>query len=175
MAVDATRSTTASGKQAGDCSRALKITEVLLKESEDLIKIYKSSQGYMSELRCKMPQSNVPNPNIAGLEPSERMASISTHLQAFFPHFRRVHEQQSDLQPPTSSARAQRVSGQGHQLPVPAPLPQPAGAPARGGPTKLPPPQYVFQQKIYGCVVLNTYKNFLSNVKSELNTLKKCP
>ncbi|KAK5897592.1 hypothetical protein CesoFtcFv8_010641 [Champsocephalus esox] len=56
----------------------------------------------MSELFCKVSVNNVPDPNISGLEPSEKIACIYTHLQEFFPHFQWVYEQQTDLQLPTS-------------------------------------------------------------------------
>lgn len=134
----------------------------------------------MSELICKVSVNDVPDPNISGLEPSERIVSIYTHLQAFFPHFKRVYEQQTDLQSPTSpllteltgvSARSRNLAASinsFYQSLFPnLPVPEPAG-----GPTTLPPPQNVFQQKVYGCVVLKTYKEFLSNVSRELRTLK---
>lgn len=134
----------------------------------------------MGELFCQVTVSDVPDPNISGLEPSERIASISTHLQSFFPHFKRVYEQQTDLQAPTSPLLTQlntislRSKGLAalvnsfYQSLFPnLPVPEPAG-----GPTTLPPPQNIFQQKVYGCVVLKTYKEFLSNVSRELRTLK---
>ena len=134
----------------------------------------------MAELFCKVSVSDIPDPNISGLEPPERIASISTHLQAFIPHFKRVYEQQTDLQSPTSPLLAELtvVSSRSknlislinafYQSLFPnLPLPEPAG-----GPTTLPPPQNVFQQKVYGCVVLKTYKELLSNVSRELRTLK---
>lgn len=136
----------------------------------------------MSEFICKLRLSHIPDPNISGLEQSERMASISTHLRAFLPHFRRVYEQQSDLQPPTSALldELDTVASRGRSLPgiisslyqelypnQPGPEAEP-----EGGPTKPPPPQNVFQQKAYGCVVLKSYRNFLSDVMRELMTLK---
>ena len=129
---------------------------------------------------CKISFNNVPDPNIAGLDPSERIASIYTHLQAFFPHYRRVLEQQTDLQLPgstlltelvkvsdRSSALANKISCLHQSLFPNLPLPEPAG-----GPTPLPPSQNIFQQKVYGCVVLKRYKEFLSNVVKEMRTLK---
>lgn len=136
----------------------------------------------MSEVFCKVPLSGIPDPNISGLEQSERMASIFTQLRAFLPHFGRVLEQQSDLQLPTSALLGQLESVSYHSSSLasvisslyqdlypnqPGPGPEPAG-----GPTKLPPAQNVFQQKIYGCVVLKTYREFLSNVMEELRMLK---
>lgn len=134
----------------------------------------------MSSHFCKISVNNIPDPNISGLEPSEKIASIYTHLQEFFPHFKRVYEQQADMQPPTSpvlselntiSSRSKDLASlinSFYQSLFPnLPVPEPAG-----GPTTLPPPQNVFQQKVYGCVVLKTYKDFLSNVARELRTLK---
>lgn len=134
----------------------------------------------MSELFCKVSVNDVPDPNISGLEPSERIVSIYTHLQDFFPHLKRVYEQQTDLQSPTSplltdlnrvraSSRslAALVNSFYQSLFPNLPMPEPAG-----GPTTLPPPQNVFQQKVYGCVVLKTYLKLLSNVTRELRTLK---
>lgn len=129
---------------------------------------------------CKISMNNIPDPNISGLETSERIVSIYTHLQDFFPHFKRVYEQQADMQPPTSPVLSElstisfRSKGLASLIntfyqslfPNQA-VPEPAG-----GPTTLPPPQNVFQQKVYGCVVLKTYKDFLSNVAQELRTLK---
>ncbi|KAM9306345.1 IL-6 subfamily cytokine M17 [Pholidichthys leucotaenia] len=160
--------------------QTLKLGRLLQNLSMDLIRTYKSSQGEMSEPFCKVPVSNVPNPNISGLDPSERMASIYARLRAFLPHFRRVYEQQTDLQPPTSPLLSKLTAVSAHsgnlaslvkdlyqeRFPnLPAPEPE-------GGPTALPPAQNVFQQKVYGCVVLKSYKEFLSNVCRELRTLK---
>ncbi|XP_040915202.1 IL-6 subfamily cytokine M17 [Toxotes jaculatrix] len=182
MAVDSTRTVAASRNQqcGNSLQQSLKLTKLLQKESVDLIRTYKASQGDMSELFCKVSVNNIPDPNISGLEPSERIVSIYTHLKAFLPHFKRVYEQQKDLQPPTSpllsslinvSARNRYLAGlinNFYQSLFPnLPVPEPAG-----GPTTLPPPQNVFQQKVYGCVVLKTYKELLSNVFQELRVLK---
>ena len=134
----------------------------------------------MSEFFCKVSVPDVPDPNISGMVPSERIGSIYTHLQAFLPHFKRVYEQQTDLQAPSSPLLTElnSVSSRSRSLAALVnsfyqsifpnlPVPEPAG-----GPTTLPPPQNVFQQKVYGCVVLKTYKDFLSNVARELRTLK---
>ncbi|XP_045923203.1 IL-6 subfamily cytokine M17 [Micropterus dolomieu] len=183
MAVDSTRTVAASRNQqcGNSLQQTLKLTRLIQKESVDLIKTYKASQGEMSELFCKVSVNNVPDPNISGLEPSQRIASIYTHLQAFFPHFKRVYEQQTDLQLPTSPLLtkltavsagsrnlADRIKSFYQSLFPNLPEPEPAG-----GPTTLPPPQNVFQQKVYGCVVLKTYKELLSNISRELRTLQK--
>ncbi|XP_056259742.1 IL-6 subfamily cytokine M17 [Seriola aureovittata] len=182
IAVDSTRTVAASRNQqcGNSLQQTLKLTRLAQKESVDLIKTYKASQGQMSELFCKVSVNNVPDPNISGLEPSERIVSIYTHLQAFIPHFKRVYEQQTDLQLPMSpllaelivvSARSRNLAAlmnSFYQSLFPnLPVPEPAG-----GATALPPPQNVFQQKVYGCVVLKTYKEFLSNVSRELRNLK---
>ncbi|KAM9338427.1 IL-6 subfamily cytokine M17 [Symphorus nematophorus] len=182
MAVDSTRTVAASRNQqcGNSLQQTLKLTRLVQKESADLIKTYKASQGEMAELFCKVSVSDIPDPNISGLEPSERIASISTHLQAFFPHFKRVYEQQTDLQSPTSPLLAELIVVSTRSKSLVAlinsfyqslfpnlPVPEPAG-----GPTTLPPPQNVFQQKVYGCVVLKTYKELLLNVSRELRTLK---
>ncbi|XP_062291139.1 IL-6 subfamily cytokine M17 [Scomber scombrus] len=182
MAVDSTRTVAASRNQqcGNSLQQTLKLTRLAHKESVDLIKRYKASQGELSELFCKVSVSDVPDPNISGMEPPERLLSIYTHLQAFFPHFKRVYEQQTDLQSPTSpllteltmvSARSSTLGAQlnnFYQSVFPnLPIQEPAGRP-----TSLPPPQNIFQQKVYGCVVLKTYKEFLSNVSRELRTLK---
>lgn len=184
MAVDSTRTVAASRNQqcGNSLQQTLKLTRLIQKESVDLIKTYKASQGEMSELFCKVSVNNVPDPNISGLEQSQRIASIYTHLQAFFPHFKRVYEQQTDLQLPTSPLLtkltavsagsrnlADRIKSFYQSLFPNLPEPEPAG-----GPTTLPPPQNVFQQKVYGCVVLKTYKELLSNISRELRTNKVC-
>lgn len=134
----------------------------------------------MSNHICKSSMNNIPDPNISGLELSERIVSMHTHFQDFFPHFKRVYEQQADMQPPTSPVLSELNTISFHSKGLASlinelyqslfpnlPVPEPAG-----GPTTLPPPQNVFQQKVYGCVVLKTYKEFLSNVAQELRTLR---
>ncbi|XP_068191128.1 IL-6 subfamily cytokine M17 [Antennarius striatus] len=182
MAVDSSRpAPVRENLQCGNfLQQMLRQTRVINKESADLIKLYKASQGEMPEFFCKVAINDIPDPKISGLQPAEKIASISTHLQAFFPHLKWVYEQQTDLQLPTSpllkALTTVRVRSQWlvpiinnfYQSLFPnLSLPEPAG-----GATTLPPPQNVFQQKIYGCVVLKTYKEFLSNVSRELRNLK---
>lgn len=146
--------------------------------------LQKSSLGEQSEFFCKASQINVPDANISGLEQSERMASILAHLRAFLPHLRWVYAQQSDLHLPTGALLQQldtvsnrsrtlaKVLSRLYQDLYPnqlGPGPEPVG-----GPTELPPTQTVFEQKIYGCLVLKTYRRFLSNVMGELNKSLKC-
>ncbi|XP_054469053.1 IL-6 subfamily cytokine M17 [Anoplopoma fimbria] len=182
MAVHSTRTVEASRNQRGGDSlqQALALSRLVQKDSADLIKTYKASQGELPDFFCKGPVNDVPDPNISGLEPSEKLLSVYTHLQDFFPHLKRVYEQQTDLQSPDSpllivfprlranSRNLATLINNSYQSLFPnLPVPEPAG-----GPTTLPPPQNVFQQKIYGCVVLKTYKQLLSNVSRELRTLK---
>lgn len=140
----------------------------------------KASQGEMSEFSCKMPRKDVPSPVISGLEPPERVDSIYSLLQDFLPHFKRVYEQQVDIQSPSSLLLSQLkvVPTRGrhladtvrefHRCHFPN-LPVPEHA---EGPTALPPAQNIFQQKMYGCVVLRSYKDFLLNVMREMRTLR---
>ncbi|XP_023153701.2 IL-6 subfamily cytokine M17 [Amphiprion ocellaris] len=182
MAVDSTKTVAASRNQ--QCGNALlqtlKLTRLVRKESTDLIKTYKLYQGEMSDLFCEGSVNNIPDPSISGLDPSEKIVSIYTNLQMFIPHFKRVYEQQTDLQLPTSPLLTEltNVSLRSRNLALliktfyqslfpNLPVPEPAG-----GPTTLPPPQNVFQQKVYGCVVLKTYKKFLLDVSKVLNNIK---
>ncbi|XP_068609299.1 IL-6 subfamily cytokine M17 [Brachionichthys hirsutus] len=182
MAVHSSRAEAVRGNlQCGNfLQQMLGQTRLIHKESANLIKLYKASQGEMPEFFCKVPVSDIPDSQISGLQPAEKLASIWTHLQAFFPHLKWVYEQQTDLHLPTSPLLRDltnvRVRSEWlvpiinslHQSLFPnLSLPEPAV-----GATTLPPPQNVFQQKIYGCVVLKTYKEFLSNVSRELRNLK---
>lgn len=134
----------------------------------------------MSEFSCKVLRKDVPGPVISGLEPPERVDSIYSLLRDFLPHFKRVYDQQVDIQSPSSPLLTQlrAVPARGrlladtvrelHRCLFPnLPVPQPAE-----GPTALPPAQNIFQQKMYGCVVLRSYKDFLSNVMREARTLR---
>ncbi|XP_061888010.1 IL-6 subfamily cytokine M17 [Entelurus aequoreus] len=177
------RSPTASSSRDQQCAssvqRTLKLTRLIHTESVDLIKTYRASQGDMSHLFCKVSIPDVPEPNISGLEPSERTESILRHLRVFSSHLRRVYEQQTDLQRPDSGLLVQldTVGERNRGLEAllrnfyrdvfPNLQDWPAGAPA-----SLPPAQNTFQQKVYGCVVLKTYKDFLLNVCRELRSMR---
>uniref|UniRef100_A0A3P9MGY1 Ciliary neurotrophic factor n=1 Tax=Oryzias latipes TaxID=8090 RepID=A0A3P9MGY1_ORYLA len=182
MAVHSTRMVGASRNQPcrTTLQRTFKLAKVVQSEASELFKIYKASQGEGSEFLCKAPVNNIPDPNISGLEASERISSIYTHLQSFIPHLKRVYEQQTDLQLPTSpllpkllgvSANSRNlalsINDFYHRAFPNLPLPEPAG-----GPTTLPPPLNVFQQKVYGCMVLKTYKEFTSNVSKEFKSFR---
>lgn len=143
------------------------------------LQIAAQGEGFQKAVH-KASMSGVPDPKISGLEPSERIASIHTQLRAFLPHLKQVQEQQGNLQPPKSQLvdRLIRLTKQSEMLAARVedfyknlfpnqPLPEPSG-----GPTTLPPAQNVFQQKVYGYVVLTTYKKLLSNILKERKTLK---
>ncbi|XP_059906153.1 IL-6 subfamily cytokine M17 isoform X2 [Gadus macrocephalus] len=182
MAVHSSRTVSLSRSQncGTPLQQSLKLTRLIHKESVELIRTY-ASQGALSELFCKSSSSEVPQPKISGLEPSERLLSVSSVLRSFLPHLRRVLEQQTDLQSPSSrlltelsnvrnrSASLASVIGRLYQDLFPN---LPAPEPPAGGPTQMPPPQNIFQQKVYGCVVLRRFKDFLLNVARELRTLK---
>ncbi|XP_061731738.1 IL-6 subfamily cytokine M17 [Nerophis ophidion] len=177
------RSSTASKIRDQQCAssvqRTLKLTRLIHKESVDLIKTYRASQGDMSHLFCKVSIPDVPEPNISGLEPSERTQSILRHLRAFSSHLRRVQEQQTDLQRPDSGLLVQLDTVARRSRFLEALLqnfyrdlfPNLQDWPAVA-PTSLPPPQNAFQQKVYGCVVLKTYKDFLLKVCRELRATR---
>lgn len=133
----------------------------------------------MSDVFCRASLLDIPEPGISGLEPSERMESILDHLRAFLPHLRRIYEQQKDLQAPDSPVLVQlwQASQRGRDL----------GAlvraffwntfpnlqkPAEGPAALEQAAQNIFQQKVYGCVVVKTYKEFLTNVAREFRSLK---
>ncbi|XP_032426455.1 IL-6 subfamily cytokine M17 [Xiphophorus hellerii] len=180
--VDSTKTVAAARNQgcSHDLHQTLKLTRLVHKDTGDLIKQYKASQGEMAELLCKASVSGIPDPNISGLEPSEKTASMYAQLQAFAPHLRRVYEQQTDLQPPKSpllnllnmvinrtGMLTRRINNFYHKVFPNLPLPEPAGES-----TTLPPPQNIFQQKVYGCVVLTTYKKLLTNMSKNMRTLR---
>ncbi|MED6247586.1 hypothetical protein ATANTOWER_009127 [Ataeniobius toweri] len=181
LAVDSTKTVAASRNQecGYDLQQTLRLSRQVHKETGNLIKKYKASEGEMAELFCKASVSGIPDPNISGLEPSERIASIYTQLQVFSPHLKRVHEQQMDLQPKSpllnlinivrdqSRRLTLRINNIYRNFFPNLPLSEPAG-----GPTTLPPPQNVFQQKVYGCVVLTTYRKLLTNIFKDMRTLK---
>lgn len=135
----------------------------------------------MSELICRVSLNYLPDPNISGLKIFEQITSIHTHLQEFFPHFKRVYEQQTDLQLSDSLLLTklnhiyQRSRTLATQINILYqsyfPNSPPLVPDQTGGGTSLPPPQNTFQQKVYGCGVLKTYKTFLSNVSRYLKTL----
>ncbi|XP_027881374.1 IL-6 subfamily cytokine M17 [Xiphophorus couchianus] len=180
--VDSTKTVAAARNQgcSHDLHQTLKLTRFVHKDTGDLIKQYKASQGEMAELLCKASVSDIPDPNISGLEPSEKTASMYAQLQAFAPHLRRVYEQQTDLQPPKSpllnllnmvinrtGMLTRRINNFYHKVFPNLPLPEPAG-----GSTTVPSPQNIFQQKVYGCVVLTTYKKLLTNMSKNMRTLR---
>ncbi|XP_077354649.1 IL-6 subfamily cytokine M17 [Festucalex cinctus] len=176
----ADRTTSVRTRQCSDSlQRILKLTRLAQKESADLIKTYKASQGDLSDVFCQASLQDVPEPAISGLELPERLESVLDHLRDFLPHLRRVYEQQADLQAPGGPLLSQldRVGQRGRGL---GSLVQAfyrdafpnLQEPARGPEALEPPAQNVFQQKVYGCVVVKTYKEFLTNVARELRSIK---
>ncbi|XP_061657703.1 IL-6 subfamily cytokine M17 [Syngnathoides biaculeatus] len=173
----------ASSIRSGRCSdslqRILKLTRLTQKESTELIQTYKASQGDMSDVFCRASLHDVPEPAISGLKVSERLESVLDRLCAFLPHLRRVYDQQADLQAPDSPVMVQlgHVGERSRSLgslvralyrdAFPN-LQEPAG----GAAVPEPPAQNVFGQKVYGCVLLKTYKAFLSNAAREFRSLK---
>ncbi|KAG7272848.1 hypothetical protein CRUP_029288 [Coryphaenoides rupestris] len=167
--------------------QSLKLTRLIHKESVELIRTYKASQGAMSDLFCRSSSSEVPNPRISGLEPSERLLDVYTLLRSFLLHLQRVQVQQADLQAPSSRLLAElsNVRNRSTSLAsvinclyqslfpnLPVPVPAGGGGASTQRSTPPPPPQNIFQQKVYGCVVLRRFKEFLLNVARELRTLK---
>ncbi|XP_061554789.1 IL-6 subfamily cytokine M17 [Phycodurus eques] len=173
----------ASSIRTRQCSdsiqRILKQTRLTQKESAELIKTYKASQGDMSDVFCQASLYDVPEPAVSGLEVSERLESVLDRLRAFLPHLRRVYDQQADLQARGSPVlvqlghmgdRSRRLGSLVRAFYRDAfpNLQEPAGEPA----VLEPPAQNVFGQKVYGCVVLKTYKEFLTNAARELRSVK---
>ncbi|XP_072316840.1 uncharacterized protein [Eucyclogobius newberryi] len=185
MVFDSTITVAASRTQpcGNSLQQALKLARLVQKESVDIIETYKAAQGDLSdlsELICKVTLNGLPDPNISGLEPSKQISSIHTGFQAFSPHFRRVHEQQTELADSLLLLQLHAIRGRSQYLEVQMnnvyqdlfPNSPPLEPDSSGGATSLPPPQNVFQQKVYGCVLLQTYREFLSNVCKYLRSLK---
>ncbi|XP_057674438.1 IL-6 subfamily cytokine M17 [Corythoichthys intestinalis] len=169
-----------SPRQCSDSiQRIWRVTRLTLKESTELIKNYKAAQGALSDVFCKATLQDIPDPTISGLEVSERLESIWDHILAFRPHLRRVYEQQEDLQEPGSPVLVQLVDVDRRSQDLGALVLAfyrevfPNLQELAEGPAVVDPPaQNVFQQKVYGCVVLKTYKAFLTNTARELKVLK---
>lgn len=124
--------------------------------------------------------NNIPVSSLSGQTSADRTLNIYTRLKEFLPHIKKVLEQQSDLMPPQSpllNSLDETWQRTGHlihkvncilQLLQPnIPIPEPAFRP-----TGIPLPQNVFQQKVYGCVVLTRLNEFLLRVVDELRSLK---
>ncbi|XP_072548922.1 IL-6 subfamily cytokine M17 [Salminus brasiliensis] len=167
-----------------NCSKTLhkgvKLAKFMNKTTADLIKTYQTNQGDFAEQFCQTSIDNVPTSTLSGQTPPERVLSIYTHLKEFLPHLKKVQEQQNDLQPSSSPLLpllseikdhvghlAHRVNSIFQTLQPNIPLPEPPA-----WPTRIPPAQNVFQQKVYGCVVLTRLGEFLSRTVDELRLLK---
>ncbi|XP_077479032.1 IL-6 subfamily cytokine M17 [Stigmatopora argus] len=167
----------ASSAAARQCSQSVrriwKLTRLALKESTELLKIYKASQGAWSDDFCEASLRDVPEPDISG--PESVASRVLERVLVFRPHLRRVYEQQEDLQPPASpllqvlKAAWVRNRDLGALLLALDRDVSPETAPSVPGP---PPVHNVFAQKVYGCVLLKNYKAFLIRAARELRTLK---
>lgn len=142
--------------------------------------IQQTIQGDFAEQFCKMQIDNVPALSLSGQTPADRILNVYTRLKEFQPHIKKVLEQQTDLLPPQSPLlksledTLQQTDHLAHKvncilqiLQPNIPIPEPAA-----GPTGIPLPQNVFQQKIYGCVVLTRLNNFLWITVNELRSIK---
>ncbi|XP_007231486.2 IL-6 subfamily cytokine M17 [Astyanax mexicanus] len=160
--------------------KGVKLAKLMNRTSAELVKTYQANQGDFAEQFCKTSMDNVPTSTLSGQTPPERVLSIYTHLKEFLPHLMKVQEQQNDLQPPSSPLLRQlteikdHVSHLSHKvncifqtLQPNIPVPEPPV-----WPTRIPPAQNVFQQKVYGCVVLTRLSEFLSKTADELRLLK---
>ncbi|XP_028830100.1 IL-6 subfamily cytokine M17 [Denticeps clupeoides] len=182
ISVASVRTGLSCGNQS--CGRSLnssiKLTRLMHAQSVKLLKSYKSSQGDSAEFICHVQIDNVPEADISELDVSKRMLSIYARLKEFSPHFKRVLEQQTDLQPHATplltdlTSTQERLHHISHrvncllQILLPnTPIPEPPE-----GPTGVPPSQNTFQQKAYGCVVLTRFKDFLSQTMKELRNRK---
>ncbi|XP_077594069.1 IL-6 subfamily cytokine M17, partial [Stigmatopora nigra] len=145
----------------------VKMTRLALKESTELLKIYNASQGAWSDDYCHVSRPDVPKPNISGLD------QVLDRVLVFWPHLRLVYEQQKELQDPgsplvlglkTAWSRNQDLGARLMALGV-----FPEVVPSVPSPPLV---QNVFEQKVYGCVLLKNYKKFLIRALRELRTLK---
>ncbi|NP_001073302.1 IL-6 subfamily cytokine M17 precursor [Danio rerio] len=160
--------------------RSLKLNKFTNKMTVKLLDTYKASQGDSTDLICEMQMDNVPVSTISGQTESERILSMYSHLKAFLPHLKTVMEQQRDLDPPTNPVTeginslithvrhmAVRVNCLLQILQPNIPIPEPAERP-----TGIPPAQNIFQQKVYGCIVLTRLQQLLSQAVQEQKSLK---
>lgn len=139
-----------------------------------------ANEGDFAKQFCKMQMDNVPASSLSGQTSADRMLNVYTRLKEFQPHIKKVLKQQTGLLPPQSpllnslDENLQRTGHLTHKvncileiLQPNIPIPEPAA-----GPTGIPLPQNVFQQKVYGCVVLSRLNEFLLRVVDELRSLK---
>ncbi|XP_017334509.1 IL-6 subfamily cytokine M17 [Ictalurus punctatus] len=160
--------------------KGVKLSKLMKKNTAELIKTYQANEGDFAKQFCKMQNDNVPTSSLSGQTSADHMLNIYTRLKEFQPHIKKVLEQQTDLLPsqsPLLNSLNQTLQRTGHlvhkvtcilQILQPnIPLSEPAARP-----TGIPLPQNVFQQKVYGCVVLTRLNKFLSRVVDELRSLK---
>ncbi|KAK3509441.1 hypothetical protein QTP70_035091 [Hemibagrus guttatus] len=160
--------------------KGVKLSKFMKRNTAELLKAYQASEGDFAKQFCKMQMDNVPSSSISGETSSDRMLNIYTRLKEFQPHIKKVLKQQTVLLPSQSSLLTsldetlQRAGHLAHRmncilqiLQPNIPIFEPAASP-----TGIPLPQNVFQQKVYGCVVLTRLNKFLSGVVDELRSFK---
>ncbi|XP_058239753.1 IL-6 subfamily cytokine M17 [Hemibagrus wyckioides] len=160
--------------------KGVKLSKLMKKSTAELLKTYQASEGDFAKQFCKMQMDNVPSSSLSGQTSSDRMLNIYTRLKEFQPHIKKVLKQQTVLLPPQSpllkslDETFQRTGHLAHRmncilqiLQPNIPIFEPAASP-----TGIPLPQNVFQQKVYGCVVLTRLNKFLSRVVDELRSFK---
>ncbi|XP_066509180.1 IL-6 subfamily cytokine M17 [Hoplias malabaricus] len=160
-------------------SKGVKLARLVNWTTSELIKTYQANQGDFAEQFCKMPMDNVPASTLYGQTSTERILNIYTRLKEFLPHISKVLEQQKDLQPPSCNlipgiiGVKEQVGHLAHRVNCIFQILQPnVLVPEPSWPTRIPPAQNVFQQKVYGCVVLTRLREFLSVVVNELKSIK---
>ncbi|GAA6087504.1 IL-6 subfamily cytokine M17 [Tachysurus ichikawai] len=160
--------------------KGVKLSKFMKRNTAELLKTYQASEGDFAKQFCKMQMDNVPASSFSGQTSSDRMFNIYTRLKEFQPHIKKVLKQQTvllPLQSPLLNSLDETLQRTGHlaqgincilQILQPnIPIFEPATSP-----TRIPLPQNVFQQKVYGCVVLTRLNEFLSRVVDELRSLK---
>ncbi|XP_046694722.1 IL-6 subfamily cytokine M17 [Silurus meridionalis] len=160
--------------------KGVKLSKFMQRNTAELIKTYQANEGDFAKQFCKMQMKNVPASSLSGQTSADRMLNVYTRLMEFQHHIKKVLEQQTDLLPPQSPllySLNEILKRTAHftykvncilQILQPnIPIPEPAA-----GPTGIPLPQNVFQQKVYGCVVLTRLNKFLSRIVGELRSLK---
>ncbi|KAL4609682.1 hypothetical protein GN956_G23960 [Arapaima gigas] len=170
--------TSCSSREGIALNKTTKLARLMRKESGELQKLYISSQGDFYESFCQMPIDNIPDTTITGQTPSEKLQSIYTTLKVFYLHLAAVEDQQIYLQEPSNPlldklrmVKAHTYNMAENMKPIlqclqpNEPISEPSWAPTQA------PARNVFQQKVYGCVVLTQYKEFLLQVVPELKAM----
>lgn len=160
--------------------KGVKLSKLMKRNTAELIKAYQASEGDFANQFCKMQMDLIPASSLSGQTSSDRRLNIYIRLKEFQPHIKKVLKQQTDLMPPQSPLLSsldetlQQTCHLAHRincilqiLQPNVPIPELAASP-----TGIPLPQNVFQQKVYGCVVLTRLNEFLSKVVDELRSFK---